>query len=119
MTSDFLKEKLKGGAMLVFAKILNATHNVRGCCAIELDKRNGFRMIEQNLKQVRKAISAEGILILQLKDDKILPVSSFGENIVTELPEEMEEEIFQLLPRNDFTAKVQAQRLLRKLGFDR
>lgn len=118
MTADFLKQKLEDGTMLVFAKILNASHNVRGCCAVELDRRKGFRVVEQNLKQIRRAIASEGgILLLQLRDDRILPVGSFGEKTVTELPQELEEETFQRLPRYDFTAKVQAQRLMRKLGF--
>ena len=56
------------------------------------------------------------MVLLQLKDGKILPVSEYGENPVMELPPEREEEILQRLPRFDFTARVQAQRLVRKFG---
>ena len=37
MTADHLKQLLENGVTLVFAKILNASHNVRGCCALELE----------------------------------------------------------------------------------
>ena len=117
MTADHLKQLLENGVTLVFAKILNASHNVRGCCALELDRRKGFRMVEQNLKQIRRAVS--GILLLQIREDRLTAVGSFGEGIVTELPLEMEEETLQHLPRYDFSAKVHAQKLLKKLGFAR
>ena len=32
MTADHLKQLLENGVTLVFAKILNASHNVRGSC---------------------------------------------------------------------------------------
>jgi len=119
MTADHLKQLLENGVTLVFAKILNASHNVRGCCALELDRRKGFRMVEQNLKQIRRAVSGEGILLLQIREDRLTAVGSFGEQIITELSPEMEEETLQHLPRYDFSAKVHAQKLLKKLGFAR
>ena len=71
MTFEDLKNRLEDGTVLVFGKILNATHNVRG----------------------------------------------FGEEVVTDPPEELEEETLQKLPRFDFSAKVHAQKVLRKLGY--
>ena len=106
MTFEDLKNRLEDGTVLVFGKILNATHNVRGCGAMELDHRKGFRIVEQSLKQIRKAVTADGILILQI-----------GEEVVTDLPDELEEEPLQKLPRFDFSAKVHAQKVLRKLGY--
>ncbi len=117
MTSDSLKPLLVQGVILVFAKILNASHNVRACGAVEFDHRRGFHIVERSLKQLRRAAAdGEGMLLMQLKDGKILPVSEFGETSVTELPPEREEEILQRLPRFDFTAQVQAQRLVKKFG---
>ena len=106
MTFEDLKNRLEDGTVLVFGKILNATHNVRGCGAMELDHRKGFRIVEQSLKQIRKAVTADGILILQIREE-----------VVTDLPEELEEETLQKLPRFDFSAKVHAQKVLRKLGY--
>ena len=117
MTFEDLKNRLEDGTVLVFGKILNATHNVRGCGAMELDHRKGVRIVEQSLKQIRKAVTADGILILQIREDRLTPVCSFGEEVVTDLPEELEEETLQKLPRFDFSAKVHAQKVLRKLGY--
>ena len=103
MTFEDLKNRLEDGTVLVFGKILNATHNVRGCGAMELDHRKGFRIVEQSLKQIR--------------EDRLTPVCSFGEEVVTDLPEELQEETLQKLPRFDFSAKVHAQKVLRKLGY--
>ena len=117
MTPDSLRPLLEEGVILVFSKVLNASHHVRACCAVEFDHRKGFHVVERNLKQLRKAASSgSGMVLLQFKDGKILPVSEYGENPVMELPPEREEEILQRLPRFDFTARVQAQRLVRKFG---
>ncbi len=115
-----LKQSLESGAKLVFAKRLNEKAQVRSCYVIQFDRRKGFHIVEQKARQIRITMENEGgVYFLALKDDKIRPVTEFGDALVRELPEDREEEIFQLLPRYDFTAQVQAQRLMKKIGYFR
>ncbi len=106
------------GVLLVFATHLNEERKVRGGWCVTFDRRKGFHVVERKLKQLRSAVEREGgIYLLALKDDKIIPCTPYQENLVTELPEEQEQEIYGKLPRYDFTAQVQVQRLLKKIGY--
>lgn len=120
MTIEQLKKSLDEGAKIVFAKRLNEHHNVRACYVIQFDRRKGYHVVEQKARQIRLTMENEGgIYLLTLKDDKIHAPTPYGENLVTDMPPEQEEEIYQMLPRFDLTARVQSQRLLKKIGFFR
>ncbi len=117
MTIDSLKKDLMNGAALVFAKRLNEKHTIRACFALVFDRRKGYHIVEQSPKQVRKFMEDAGIYLIQLKDEKMIPVTAYGDQLVHDIPEESEEDIFQQLPRYDFTAQVQTQRMLKRIGF--
>ena len=71
---------------------------------------HGFLPVKSGRRSTRLA---------EIAASNMTAVGSFGEQIITELPPEMEEETLQRLPRYDFSAKVHAQKLLKKLGFVR
>lgn len=120
MTAAELREALMRGIKLVFAKRLNAQHQVRAVMAVTFDRRKGFHVVEKSLKQLRSAVEREGgVYFLALADDKFLPVTEFREALASEIPQEREQEICGALPRFDFTVQVQSQRLLKKIGFFR
>lgn len=105
-------------ALLVFAKRMNERQEVRSCYALTFDRRRGFHVIEQKGRQLRNVMEqGGGIYLFHLKEDKLIPVTEFGDCAITELPEEMEQEVYQKLPRYDLTAQVQIKKLMKKIGF--
>ncbi len=121
MTHEQLKKAIMDdGALLVYAAHRNEERKVRGCWCMTFDRRKGFHVVERNLKQLRKAIEVDGGIYIQaLKDEKLISCTPYQDKLITELPEDSEQEIFGKLPPNDFTAQVQVKRLLKKLGFFR
>ena len=71
MTPDSLRPLLEEGVILVFSKVLNASHHVRACCAVEFDHRKGFHVVERNLKQLRKERMASWALLAPSKSPDI------------------------------------------------
>jgi len=114
---DMIRRYLESGVKIVYAKRLNAKHTVRSCYVLQFDRRKGFHSIEQNTRQLRVTMENDGgILLLVFKDQKILPAfEEYGFELITDIPLESEEEIYQQLPRYDFTIQVQVQRIIRKL----
>ena len=120
MTVAEMKTALMDGAKLFFAKQYTENEEVRGLWGVTFDRRKGFHVVEKKLKQVRSIIEREGgAYLLKIKDDHLIGVTQFGQELVTELPEDEWEaqEIYQKLPRYNFTQQVQSQKFLKKLGF--
>lgn len=120
MTIPEMKTALMDGAKLFFAKQYTENEEVRGLWGVTFDRRKGFHVVEKKLKQVRSIIEREGgAYLLKIKDDHLIGVTQYGQELVTELPDDEAEaqEIYQKLPRYDFTQQVQSQKFLKKLGF--
>lgn len=120
MTIPEIKTALMDGAKLFFAKQYTENEEIRALWGVTFDRRKGFHVVEKKLKQVRSIIEREGgAYLLKIKDDNLIGVTQYGQNLITELPEDPveEREIYQKLPRYDFTQQVQSQKLLKKIGF--
>ncbi len=120
MTVPEIKAALMDGAKLFFAKQYTENEEIRALWGVTFDRRKGFHVVEKKLKQVRSIIEREGgAYLLKIKDDNLIGVTPYGQNLITELPEDpdAEREIYQKLPRYDFTQQVQSQKLLKKIGF--
>ena len=118
MTIPEMKTALMDGAKLFFAKQYTENEEVRGLWGVTFDRRKGFHVVEKKLKQVRSIIEREGgAYLLKIKDDHLIGVTQYGQELVTELPDDEAEAqaIYQKLPRYDFTQQVQSQKFLKKL----